>query len=94
MTPPAATTEVVGIARTKDIRDMAPHRAGCDLEQLDAQSLGDFAFLNAPPQQPQQLQPQFTAIQPQFTSFNPYQQQAQLEVRISLAARDSAHAHR
>ncbi|KAJ6486714.1 epsin domain-containing protein [Mycena sanguinolenta] len=38
-----------------------------------------FPFLDAPPPQQQQLQPQFTMIQPQFTSFNPYQQQAEME---------------
>ncbi|KAJ6571880.1 hypothetical protein B0H19DRAFT_935645 [Mycena capillaripes] len=43
-----------------------------------------FPFLDAPPQQQQQqLQPQFTMIQPQFTAFNPYQQQAEMEVRVA-----------
>jgi epsin len=44
-----------------------------------------FPFLDAPPpqQQQQQLQPQYTMIQPQFTSFNPYQQQAEMEVRTT-----------
>nr|GAT42799.1 predicted protein [Mycena chlorophos] len=55
-----------------------------DQNQLQPASNNPFPFLNAPPQQQQQLQPQFTAIQPQFTAFNPYQQQAQLEAEYLM----------
>ena len=38
-----------------------------------------FPLVDTSLQNPQFMQPQFTAIAPQFTSFNPYQQQAQQE---------------
>ena len=44
-----------------------------------AASLASASAVDTSLQNPQFMQPQFTAIAPQFTSFNPYQQQAQQE---------------